>query len=39
MSPEERAQFKRDMGKQDGAPSPYEDKSGDGTGDAGRSAK
>ena len=39
MSPEEREQFKRDMGKQDGRPSPYEDKSGDGTGDAVRPAK
>jgi len=39
MSPEEREQFKRDMGKQDGKSSPYEDKPGDGTGDAVRPAK
>lgn len=39
MSPEEREQFKRDMGERDGRPSPYEDKSGDSSGDAGRPAK
>jgi len=39
MSPEERRQFKRDMGKQDGMPPPGDDLPGGGTGDAGRPAK